>query len=115
MREHESTETELTEEQLAKVNCGELGFSYFKQGDDMGFSSDRDRGAVKTLEEFAELHRGVADETDRIKEIVSRYPEDEVSIHGDTHFIMLSGPNGMIRELLAAGLIHINPDFCEDE
>lgn len=75
----------------------DIHFPYFKQGDDFG-------NCGGNLELFAAHHRRIADIS---LNILNNIPEEArrfVNGDGDTHSCWLSGPESVMRQLIADGL-----------
>jgi len=83
----------------------EINLPYYKKGDDLGYALQETDSIVNAFKLHAKMLGAAQEQLLAIADVVAKYPEDEIEVQADTHFISLDGPKAMIKELLDLGLI----------
>lgn len=97
----------------------EINLPYFKQGDDFAHYLEESGGNAKqALEAHAQLLTAATEQLISVLRVLrshSESPEEPIEIAGDVHWIRISGPDLVIDDLIAQGLVWHDPEVHDPE
>jgi len=96
-----------------RTSYAEIWLSYYKQGDDFGQHAETAETLAEAFEDHSEQMANVSVKLHEISEIVSKYPEEEITAAGDGRLISIEGPEELITELIEANLAEV-PEWDTD-
>ena len=86
----------------------QLNIPYYKRGDDFGGHLKHNKNNVtKALGDYYDQINEAAQNILKIKEILSKYNNEDLDLNADCHCIELSAPNKIIKELEENDLIEV--------
>ncbi|AYV76796.1 MAG: hypothetical protein Barrevirus1_18 [Barrevirus sp.] len=99
-----------------KRKCATISLSYFKSGDDVARCLIKNPDDTVNTKETIGNHIALLESViQHLKSINDLIPEaSNCTIHGDTHYISITGPENIIDELVTQKLAYID-DWNEEE
>ena len=95
----------------------EINLSYFKQGYDLRDCIKKTPNGeilvIESLKNHQKLITSAIDQLGGIIEIISKYPQADINIDGDSSFLSIHGDADVIQELIVKGLVYVDK-FIEE-